>query len=114
MPPRERQKLLNLQAKNDRERIKKYIFKKWQDLYCYHENPNNPDGWDDCFLQRKYDQKTDYNETLSKLFFSASTIWRWRKNSQNGKKFDNGKSAHVLLPGRPSGSKDTADKDRLI
>ena len=57
MPPLERQKLMNLKG-TDQEKIQKYIFKQWRDLYDYHEHPDNPNKWGDCFLQRKF--KTFY------------------------------------------------------
>ena len=41
----------------------------------------------------------------------AVMISRWRINSQIAKKFDGGKSAHVLLRGRPG--KDASDKFSL-
>ena len=42
-----------LQKGTDQEKIKKYVLERWPDLYAYHENPLNPAGWNDCFLQRK-------------------------------------------------------------
>ena len=40
----------------------------------------------------------------------AETIYQWRHNSKIAKKFDGGKSAHVLLKGRPIHSKDDTDQ----
>ena len=37
----------------DQEKIRKFIFKEFPEVYAYHENPRNPAGWSDCFLQRK-------------------------------------------------------------
>ena len=107
MPPLERQKLMNLKG-TDQEKIKKYIFKTWPELYEYHEHPDNPDKWGDCFLQRKL-KTFRFNSHITELVL-AVTIYRWRLNAQIAKKFDGGKSAHVLLRGRPSKSEDVADK----
>ena len=93
----------------DQENIKKYVFQKWRDVYNYHEHPNNPDGWKDCFLQRKFTKPFRLKQLITRLIL-AETIYKWRHNSKTAKKFDGGKSAHVLLKGRPCHSKDDTDQ----
>ena len=68
MPPLERQKLMNMKG-TDQENIKKYVFKKWRDVYNYHEDPNNPDGWKDCFLQRKLSKSFSQGEFRENIDF---------------------------------------------
>ena len=57
MPALERQKLLHKKGE-DQEKIRKYIFERWPDVWAYHEDPRNPEGWNNCFLKREYDLKT--------------------------------------------------------
>ena len=45
-------KILHMKG-TDQEKIRKFIFKEFPEVYAYHENPRNPTGWSDCFLQRK-------------------------------------------------------------
>ena len=73
MPPIERQKLMNLKG-TDQEKIKKYVFKRWQDLYFYHEHPDNPDKWGDCFLQRRLLKPTQLLTLIGKSWKTHSEI----------------------------------------
>ena len=52
IPADDRIKILHMKG-TDQEKIRKFIFKEFPEVYAYHENPRNPAGWSDCFLQRK-------------------------------------------------------------
>ena len=56
---------------------------------------------------------SEINEFILFPILLASTLYEWRRHSKQPKKFDDGKGAHVLLRGRPSGSKDTATEESL-
>ena len=43
--------------------------------------------------------------------YLASTLVEWRRRQKEGKKFDEGKGRHVMLKGRPTGSKDSNPED---